>query len=75
MVDGTGGRASTRGFACFDHSAAGAPGFFSIVGGKTTTARLMAEKAADKICTFLGINVACRTQDFPLLSYRKWAQN
>ncbi len=74
VVDGAGGRAATRGFACFDHSAAGAPGFFSVVGGKTTTARLMAEKVADKVCAFLGIEAACRTQDFPLASYRAWAQ-
>jgi glycerol-3-phosphate dehydrogenase len=74
LVDGAGGRTTTRGFTCIDHSAAGAPGFFSVVGGKTTTARLMAEKVADKVCAFLGIKTACRTQDFPLLSYRKWAQ-
>jgi len=75
VVDGASGRAATRGFTCFDHSEAGAPGFFSVVGGKTTTARLMAEKAADKVCAFLGINAACRTKDHPLLSYRKWNQN
>jgi glycerol-3-phosphate dehydrogenase len=74
LVDGAGGRAATRGFACFDHSAHGAPGFFSVVGGKTTTARLMAEKAADKVCAFLGIEVPCRTADTPLLSYRKCVQ-
>ena len=74
VVDGTGGRATTRGFTCTDHSAEGAHGFFSVVGGKTTTARLMAEKVADRVCAFLGIEATCRTQDFPLLSYRKWLQ-
>lgn len=71
MVDGAGGRAATRGFTCVDHSSAGAPGFFSIVGGKTTTARLMAENAADKVCTYLGIEEPCLTQDFLLLSHRQ----
>jgi glycerol-3-phosphate dehydrogenase len=74
LVDGAGGRTTTRGFICIDHSSAGASGFFSVVGGKTTTARLMAEKVADKVCAFLGIEASCRTQDFPLLSYRKWVQ-
>jgi glycerol-3-phosphate dehydrogenase len=75
IMDGASGRAATRGFMCFDHSETGAPGFFSVVGGKTTTARLMAEKAADKICAFLRINAACQTRDFPLVSYRKWIKN
>ncbi len=75
IIDGASGRTATRGFMCFDHSEADAPGFFSLVGGKTTTARLIAEKAADKICAFLGINVACQTRDFPLVSYRKWIKN
>jgi glycerol-3-phosphate dehydrogenase len=72
QVDGAGGRATTRGYSCIDHAAEGAPGFFSVVGGKTTTARLMAEKAADRVCAFLGVEAACRTRDVHLLSYRKW---
>jgi glycerol-3-phosphate dehydrogenase len=71
-VEGKGGRATTRAFACIDHAAEGAPGFFSVVGGKTTTARLMAEKTADRVCEFLGIGAACRTREVPLLSHRKW---
>ena len=42
------------------------PGFTSVVGGKLTTARLMAEKAADDICNGLGIDVPCTTADDPL---------
>jgi glycerol-3-phosphate dehydrogenase len=71
-VEGKEGRATTRAFACIDHAQEGAPGFFSVVGGKTTTARLMAEKTADRVCEFLGIDVACRTREVPLLSHRKW---
>jgi glycerol-3-phosphate dehydrogenase len=74
VMDGAGGRATTRGFTCIDHAAEGAPGFFSVVGGKTTTARLMAEKVADRVCAFLGVDVPCRTHLVPLLSYRKWVQ-
>ncbi len=73
-VDGAGGRATTRAFACIDHAAEGAPGFFSVVGGKTTTARLMAEKTADRVCAFLDLDAACQTRDFPLLSHRKWTE-
>jgi len=74
ITKGAGGRTATRGFTCFNHSAEGAPGFFSVVGGKTTTARLMAEKVADQVCAFLGIEAPCLTREFPLLSYRKLAQ-
>lgn len=41
-------------------------GLTSVVGGKLTTARLMAEKAADDVCDALGIAVACTTADEPL---------
>ncbi len=74
VVQGSSGRATTRGFACLDHAATGQPGFFSVIGGKTTTARLMAEKLADLVCTRLGIQAACRTAELPLLSYRRWVQ-
>ncbi len=64
------GRAASRGFRCYDHTAEGAPGFFSIIGGKTTTARLMAEKMSDMICAQLGVGQPCRTRSEPLLSHR-----
>jgi glycerol-3-phosphate dehydrogenase len=72
QIEGAGGRTTTRAFACIEHAGEGAPGFFSVVGGKTTTARLMAEKTADRVCAFLGMDVACQTRDVPLLSHRKW---
>ena len=71
-MNGAGGRKTSRAFACIDHAGEGAPGFFSVVGGKTTTARLMAEKVADRVCAFLGMQAACRTREVPLLSYRNW---
>jgi glycerol-3-phosphate dehydrogenase len=53
----------SRGFALIDH-AEGDPGlanFITITGGKLTTYRLMAEKAADHVCHRLGICRPCRT--------------
>lgn len=70
---GAGGRATSRGFACTQHSAEGAPGFFSVVGGKTTTARLMAEKIGDQVAAYLHWDTPCKTRTTPLLSYRKWS--
>jgi glycerol-3-phosphate dehydrogenase len=71
-LPGASGRSATRGFVCFQHSAEGAPGFFSVVGGKTTTARLMAEKIGDQVATYLKWDAACNTRSIPLLSHRKW---
>ena len=64
------GRAATRGFRCYDHADEGVPGFFSIIGGKTTTARQMAEKLSDMVCGRLGIATPCRTRSEPLISHR-----
>lgn len=66
----TSGRASTRGDRCYDHTQDGAPGFFSMIGGKTTTARLMAEKISNLVCTYLRVETPCRTRTEPLASYR-----
>ena len=67
-TQGSGGRAATRGFACFQHGA----GFFSVVGGKTTTARLMAEKIGNQVAASLNWDVPCTTHTTTLLSHRKW---
>jgi glycerol-3-phosphate dehydrogenase len=64
------GRAASRGFRSYDHTKDGVPGFFSIIGGKTTTARYMAEKMCDKVCTQMGISAPCQTRTTPLVSYR-----
>jgi len=66
------GRDVPRSFACIDHATEGVEGFVSLLGGKTTTARAMAEEAADLVCKKLGIEVPCRTRETELLSYRAY---
>jgi glycerol-3-phosphate dehydrogenase len=58
------GRGASRGFAVVDHEEAdGIHGFCSVVGGKLTTYRLMAEQAADLVAAKLGVSERCRTKD------------
>ena len=64
------GRSATRGFRCYDHAQDGFPGLFSIIGGKTTTARYMAEKMSDMVCTALDVDTPCQTRTESLLSHR-----
>jgi glycerol-3-phosphate dehydrogenase len=68
------GRALSRGFALLDHSREGVENFISIVGGKLTTYRKMAEKTSDLVCSKLGIARPCvtRTQPLPPRSDCKW---
>jgi glycerol-3-phosphate dehydrogenase len=63
-------REVSRTFECFDHKYDGVEGFVTISGGKTTTARGMAEKVTDIVCDKLGVKAACRTRETPLVSYR-----
>jgi glycerol-3-phosphate dehydrogenase len=63
------GRALSRGFALLDHAEDGIANFVSIVGGKLTTYRLMAEKTADLVCRRLGVARPCLTAERPLTSY------
>ncbi len=57
----------TRDFFLLDHTERdGVDGFTSIVGGKFTTYRLMAERVADHVCETFGISATCRTADVPL---------
>lgn len=56
-------RKSARTFDVLDHAEKdGVDGFVSIVGGKLTTFRLMAEKAADVVCAKLGVDAPCSTE-------------
>jgi len=71
---GTDARDVSRTFECFDHERDGMNGFVTIAGGKTTTARAMAEKVADIVCRKLDIATACRTRDTLLVSYRLFFQ-
>ncbi|HSR10101.1 MAG TPA: anaerobic glycerol-3-phosphate dehydrogenase subunit GlpA [Thermodesulfobacteriota bacterium] len=60
-------RTLSRDFLLFDHAAEGGTrGLFSIVGGKLTTYRLMAEKTVDAICREMGNAKACATAETPL---------
>lgn len=59
-----GGRSVTRNFALLDHAQRdGLNGMISIVGGKFTTFRLMAEKTVDLAVKRMGLNVNCRTAE------------
>jgi len=59
-----GGRAISRAHAVIDHEPRdGVANFVSIVGGKLTTYRLMAEQAADAVCAKLGVDQPCTTAD------------
>ncbi len=61
------GREVSRGFALLDHEEQGIEGFVSIVGGKFTTYRLMAERTADLVTRKLGKLVPCRTAEETIL--------
>lgn len=66
-ADKAGGREISRGFALLDHGAEdGLSGFVSIVGGKLTTYRLMAEKTCDLVARHLGVDAPCLTAETPL---------
>ncbi len=52
----------TRGFQIIDHQ----NGLYSIVGGKLSTFRLMAEKMVDTIMAFFNLKKSCETAEIPL---------
>ncbi|WP_380676987.1 anaerobic glycerol-3-phosphate dehydrogenase subunit GlpA [Salinigranum sp. GCM10025319] len=57
----------TRDFFLLDHGDRDdLPGMTSIVGGKFTTYRMMAEKISDHVCEKFGDRTECRTADVPL---------
>src|SRR5207245_9202554 len=61
------GREMSRNFAVIDHEERdGIAGFASIVGGKVTTCRLMAERVTDVVAPGLGVTTACTTAEVPL---------
>lgn len=62
-----GGRDASRGFQVIEHAARDdAPCLTTVVGGKLTTYRRMAEAVADVVCDRLGVEAACRTAEVPL---------
>ena len=74
--DGAAARASrtiSRDFLVVDHEkTSGTAGMCTIIGGKATVLRAMAEKAADLACHRLGIEVPSRTRDYVLPSWRSY---
>ncbi len=63
----------SRTFDCYDHKQRDClEGLVSIIGGKATTLRAMAEKTADLICRKTGRNIACKTTSEKLLHYRRF---
>ena len=66
----------TRSFECMDHdSRDGVAGFISVFGGKATTMRAMAEKAADLVCKKTGRSASCRTRETKLMHWRQFYNN
>jgi glycerol-3-phosphate dehydrogenase len=60
-------RGISRGFFLLDHASDGVDNVSSIVGGKLTTYRQMAEATADLVCEKTGVDAACVTADRPLI--------
>ena len=58
-----GNRAISRAHAILDHADQGVDNFVSIVGGKLTTHRLMAEETVDAVTAKMGVDARCTTAD------------
>jgi glycerol-3-phosphate dehydrogenase len=64
------GREAKRTFAVLDHATRdGVGGLVTVVGGKFTTYRLMAERAADIVCAHLGVTRPCTTKTFRISDF------
>jgi glycerol-3-phosphate dehydrogenase len=62
-------RDANRGHAVINHGVQdGLSGFYTIMGGKLTTYRLMAEQVVDEVASDLGVVTPCRTAETPLES-------
>ena len=63
----------SRAFDCYDHEERdNLEGLVSVIGGKATTLRAMAEKTADLICRKAGRDMPCRTKETILHHYRRF---
>lgn len=57
----------SRKFEVYDHAERGLKGFLTVIGGKYTTARLLAEQTVDRIYQKLELpTVACKTAETPV---------
>ncbi|MDA3949804.1 MAG: FAD-dependent oxidoreductase [Spirochaeta sp.] len=69
------GRKLSRDFLAIDHGRNDAlSGFISVIGGKATVLRAMAEKTVDLVCELVGVDQPCRTAETPLLPHRAYYQ-
>ncbi|MCY0878962.1 MAG: FAD-dependent oxidoreductase [Firmicutes bacterium] len=67
----TSSRHVSRDFSIINHGArVGLDGAFSLVGGKWTTFRLMAERLGDEVARYLKVSAPCRTAEMPLADPR-----
>ncbi len=65
----------SRTFDCIDHAGQdGVEGFITLLGGKATTMRAMAEETADLISKKTGRDLICRTREVRLKPYRTYYQ-
>ena len=70
---GAGGHALSRAFFCQDHETTdGLKGMITVIGGKATVLRAMAETAVDLACTKVGLDIACTTRAVELMSHRSF---
>lgn len=67
-----GGRHLSRDLEVFHHDDEGACGFYSVIGGKATVLRAMAQAVSDQVCADLGVKIACTTHTTPLVSHRDY---
>jgi len=67
------GRKLSRDFLAIDHGASdGLAGFVSVIGGKATVLRAMAEQTVDLVCDLVGVDEPCTTAERPLLPHRAY---
>lgn len=67
-INGDNGRDISRDFTIRDHNLDGLNGIISLIGGKLTTYRLIAEKTVDYVCKAMKIDQACTTAQIPLVA-------
>lgn len=67
------GRGLSRDFVCVNHARHDkVQGLLSVIGGKATVLRAMAEKTVDAVCEELGVDAVCTTATVPLPSHREY---
>ena len=65
-------RLISRKLCLYNHQHDGAAGFFSIIGGKATTLRAMAEEITNEVCCYADIQTPCATATHMLLPFQEF---